>query len=155
MVTPRTERPIGDYAVISDQRTAALVARDGAIDWMCAPRFDDPPLLGRLLDPQRGGTIELAPVGEARCERRYVERTNVLETHWTTAEGALVVTDALVIASGIQRFSQIVRRVECVAGEVELRWLVAPRFGWEAAVPDVRRAQQGLVLAHGEIEMLV
>jgi GH15 family glucan-1,4-alpha-glucosidase len=155
VIPERAQRPIGDYAVISDQRTAALVARDGAIDWMCAPRFDDEPMLDRLLDPGRGGAIELRPTAPGECERRYVEGTNILETEWTTASGSVLLTDALVVAAGMQRFSQLVRRVECLAGEVELAWAVRPRLGWEAAVPGVRRSDEGVVLAHGAIEMLV
>src|SRR5947199_10545699 len=95
---------VGDYALISDQRTAALVAMDGAIDWMCAPRFDAEPLFARLLDPQHGGVLELHPVEPFEADRRYLEDTNVLETTWTTASGKVKVTDALVISAGIQRF---------------------------------------------------
>ncbi len=147
--------PIGDYAVISDQRTAALVARDGSIDWMCAPRFDSPPLLNRLLDPQRGGALELAPSGSSTAQREYVEDTNVLQTTWTTARGVLRVTDALVITSGIQRFSQLVRRVECLAGEVELDWSARPRVGWDAVAPRLRVVGEGHVFTHRKLEMLV
>src|SRR3954451_8522416 len=99
---------IGDYAVISDQRTAALVAKDGGIDWMCAPRFDAEPLFARLLDPDGGGACELSPTEAFETERCYLEDTNVLQTTWKTASGTLRVTDALVVSSGIQRFSELV-----------------------------------------------
>src|SRR3954452_15991483 len=146
---------IGDYALISDQRTAALVAKDGAIDWMCAPRFDDEPLFARLLDPDNGGRLELHPSEAFETERCYLEDTNVLQTTWTTASGRVRVTDALVVSAGIQRFSELVRRVECVSGKVELAWRVRPRFGWDAAVPKVRREQSGFVLSHDHKELLV
>src|SRR4051794_23794965 len=146
---------IGDYALISDQRTAALVALDGAIDWMCAPRFDDEPLFARLLDPENAGVCELHPTEPFEAERCYLEDTNVLQTTWTTASGKVRVTDALVVSAGIQRFSELVRRVECLSGKVELAWRVRPRFGWEAAVPKVRREQSGFVLCHRDIELLV
>src|SRR3954469_7254276 len=146
---------IGDYAIISDQRTAALVAKDGAIDWMCAPRFDDEPLFARLLDPQNGGVLELHPTEAFETERCYLEDTNVLQTTWTTASGKVRVTDALVVSEGIQRFSELVRRVECLSGKVELAWRVRPRFGWAHVVPKVRREQSGFVLSHKDIELLV
>jgi len=151
----RAERPIADYAVISDQRTAALVASDGSIDWMCAPRFDAEPLFGALLDPEGGGAFELHPAERFEAERCYLEDTNVLQTTWTTASGKVVVTDALVVSAGIQRFSELVRKVECVRGEVELRWRVRPRFGWENVTPKLRREQAGFVFSHGAMEVLV
>src|SRR4051794_32240657 len=146
---------IGDYGLISDQRTAALVAKDGAIDWMCAPRFDDEPLFSRLLDPAGGGACELHPTESFDVERCYLEDTNVLQTTWTTASGKVRVTDALVVSEGIQRFSELVRRVECLSGQVELAWRVRPRFGWAHVVPKVRREQSGFVLSHKDIELLV
>lgn len=148
--------PIADHAVLSDQRTAALVARDGTITWMCAPRFDDPPLFGTLLDP-RAGSAELRPAAPgADCERSYLEDTNVLQTRWRTADGGVVVvTEALVAIPGLQRFSQLVRRAECEEGEVELRWAVRPRFGWDFATPEIRPVDVGHVLHHGDIEMVL
>jgi GH15 family glucan-1,4-alpha-glucosidase len=146
---------VGDYAVISDQRTAALVAKDGAIDWMCAPRFDHEPLFGSLLDPGEGGVFELHPTEPYETERRYVEDTNVLQTTWKTASGTVTVTDALVVSAGIQRFSELVRKVECVRGRVELEWCARPRFGWDNQIPKVRREEAGFVLSHDDIEVLV
>src|SRR3954452_4582402 len=146
---------IGDYAIISDQRTAALVAKDGAIDWMCAPRFDDEPLFARLLDADGGGVLELHPTEGFETERCYLEDTNVLQTTWTTASGKVRVTDALVVSAGIQRFSELVRRVECLSGHVELAWRVRRRFGWDAAAPEVGREQAGFALRHGDMELLV
>src|SRR4051794_697500 len=89
---------VGDYALISDQRTAALVAKDGGIDWMCAPRFDAEPLFARLLDPDGGGACELSPTEAFETERCYLEDTNVLQTTWKTASGTLRVTDALMVS---------------------------------------------------------
>ena len=147
--------PIEAYAVISDQRTAALVAADGTVDWMCAPRFDDGPVCGRLLDPGRGGAFELRPTEPFAVQRRYVEDTNVLETTWTTASGTVRVTDALAVSARIQRFSQLLRRVECLAGEVEMVWRVAPRFGWAAEEPSVEPGLRGHVLQHTHVQMMV
>src|SRR5215208_6149284 len=71
---------ISDYGFLSDCRSAALVASDGSVDWLCWPRFDAPALFARVLDSERGGRFALAPTEPYTVERRYVERTNVLRT---------------------------------------------------------------------------
>src|SRR4051794_14914412 len=147
--------PIEDYAAISDQRTCALVASDGAIDWLCAPRFDDPPIAARLLGESDGGVLELRPTESFATTRRYVEDTNVLETTWTTASGTLRVTDALVVTHRIQRYSQLLRRVECLDGEVALEWSVRPRFGWERRRGEVESEGDGHAIAFGDVQLLV
>jgi GH15 family glucan-1,4-alpha-glucosidase len=125
---------IGDYAAIGDTRVSALIALDGAVDWMCLSRFDGPPVFSRLLDARRGGTIELAPTVDFDVERRYLPGTNVLETTFVTVDGRVRVTDAMATTlSGRQPWHELTRRVECLSGSVPLRWSVAPRFGWELA----------------------
>jgi alpha,alpha-trehalase len=79
--------PIGEYALLSDCRSAALVSRDGSVDWLCFPRFDGPSVFCRLLDPA-GGQFAIRPAGEFQVSRRYVDQTLVLETTFTTARGS-------------------------------------------------------------------
>src|SRR4051794_13209780 len=136
---------IGDYALISDQRTAALVALDGAIDWMCAPRFDDEPLFARLLDPENAGVCELHPTEPFEAERCYLEDTNVLQTTWTTASGKVRVTDALVVSAGMQRFSELVRRGGGLRGEGGLARRGGARVGRGGGGAEGGRRPAGLV----------
>lgn len=132
--------PIGDYAVIGDKRTAALVAADGAIDWFSPGAFDRPSAFGALLDARRGGAATLRPAVPFTVQRRYRPATNVLETTFETEQGTMRVTDAmsLPIARALS-YSQILRRVDGLAGEVPLTWRVEPRFDYGSRTARIAR----------------
>jgi GH15 family glucan-1,4-alpha-glucosidase len=141
---------IADYAFLSDCHTGALVAPDGAVEWLCLPRFDGASIFGALLD-RSAGSFRLAPYGvEVPAGRRYVPGTNVLETTWMTPTGWLVVRDALTIGDWSApcpggRHTRpptdhdadhlLVRTVECVQGEVPVELICAPRFDYGRAIP--------------------
>jgi GH15 family glucan-1,4-alpha-glucosidase len=123
---------IQDYAIIGDCRSAALVSREGSIDWLCWPRFDSPSVLGALLDPQ-AGHWRIAPTAPFKTERRYVDETNVLETRFRTETGSLLLIDLMPVASEEEKRRllvpehEILRLVECEKGEVEVEILFDPR----------------------------
>jgi GH15 family glucan-1,4-alpha-glucosidase len=114
---------ISDYAFLSDCRSAALVASDGSVDWLCWPRFDSSALFGRVLDSGCGGRFVFAPTHAYSVERRYVERTNVLQTTFRTASGAVRLDDWL--HTGARQ--ALCRLATCLDGEVELELLCDPR----------------------------
>jgi GH15 family glucan-1,4-alpha-glucosidase len=148
--------PIRDYAVIGNKRTAALVALDGTIDWLCLPALDAPSVFGALLDSRRGGRFTLAPAMPFEVSRRYVPGTNVLETTFFTASGVARVTDAL--SRPIARpllWNQVIRRVDGLAGEVPFQWSVEPRFEYGTATGRADRRQDVPLLIHGRTVIAV
>ncbi|HEX6311981.1 MAG TPA: glycoside hydrolase family 15 protein [Acidimicrobiia bacterium] len=129
--------PIEDYGVIADTQTAALVGRNGSIDWMCAPRFDSPAFFAALLGDEENGHWQIAPAGEVRSvSRRYRGDTLVLETEFTTDEGVVRVVDCM---PPRQSDLDVIRIVEGVRGRVSMQTELVVRFGYGRSVPWVRR----------------
>ena len=129
--------PIEDYGLIGDTQTAALVGRDGSIDWLCMPRFDSGAFFAALLGAPEHGRWLLAPKGEARpVERRYRDNTLILETDFETGEGSVRVIDFM---PPRQHDPDVIRVVEGLSGRVEMRMELIVRFDYGAIVPWVRR----------------
>jgi GH15 family glucan-1,4-alpha-glucosidase len=128
--------PIEDYALIGDTGTAALVGRDGSIDWLCLPRFDSPACFAALLGGPEHGRWLIGPAEEAACTRRYAGDTAVLESVWRTSTGSFSVTDVMPMAD---RRADVVRRVEGLEGTVRVRHEWRVRFGYGRSKPWVTR----------------
>lgn len=129
--------PIEDYALIGDTHTAALVGRDGSIDWMCLPRFDSPSTFAALLGTQEHGCWRLAPTGSpSSTGRHYLEDTFVLVTRWATATGEVEVIDLM--PHGDRR-ADVVRRVRGIRGIVDMEQELRIRFDYANALPWVRQ----------------
>ncbi len=128
--------PIGDYAVLGDTGTAALVGTDGSVDWLCLPRFDSPACFASLLGSPKNGRWLLGPRDAATTTRRYVGHTFVLETTHETATGVVKVCDVMPLGDGR---ADVVRRIEGVSGTVVMchEWVV--RFGYGKVRPWVTR----------------
>jgi GH15 family glucan-1,4-alpha-glucosidase len=142
---PSPFTPIADYAFLSNCHTGALIAPDGAIDWLCVPRFDSPSVFGSLLDRQ-AGFFRLGPFGiNHPSARAYEPGTNVLETTWKTPAGWIVVRDALTMGpwdhddqvtphtrppADDDGEHLLVRTVECIDGRVEVELICEPAFDY-------------------------
>jgi GH15 family glucan-1,4-alpha-glucosidase len=139
---------IEDYGLIGDLQSAALVGRDGSIDWLCLPRFDSPSCLTALLGDERHGRWLLAPAGEVTgTSRRYRPGTLVLETDFETADGTVRVTDFMPRRGG--RAPQVMRIVDGLAGRVPMRMELALRPDYGAVVPWVDRMVDGVRVQSG------
>ena len=133
--------PIADYALIGDTRTAALVSSHGSIDWLCLPRFDSEPVVGRLLDTDLGGCFAITPRDIGETQRRYRGDSPVLETTWRTPGGLVRLTDAFIsdLTPGLLPQALLVRHVECVEGEASLDIEVDVRTGFAGESPRWER----------------
>ena len=139
--------PIEDYALIGDTRTAALVGKDGSIDWLCLPRFDSGACFAALLGNRHHGRWLLAPSETIRStRRRYREGTLILETEHVTDGGVVRVVDCM---PPDEHRPNVVRRVEGVSGSVPMRMELVIRFDYGWIVPWVRRYDRSLVAIGG------
>jgi GH15 family glucan-1,4-alpha-glucosidase len=142
--SPEVSKRIEDYALIGDRRSAALVARDGAIDWLCWPHFDSDACFSALLGDAPHGSWRIAPRDQPRRTwRRYREDTLILETRHETAAGVVCVADLMPIGTPHRA---IIRQVTGEAGEVRMALALALRFDYGSIPP---RLQVGPRLAHG------
>jgi GH15 family glucan-1,4-alpha-glucosidase len=131
-----------DYALIGDTHTAALVGRDGSIDWMCVPRFDSDACFAALVGDRDHGRWQLAPRDKMTgATRRYRPATLVLETDMTTATGAVRIVDCMPVRDQV---ANVVRIVQGLAGHVEMCMDLTIRFGYGLSVPWVRQVDGAL-----------
>lgn len=143
---------IEDYALIGDCETAALVARDGSLDWLCLPRFDSGACFAALLGTPENGRWQIAPVGKATVRRRYRPRTLILETEFETETGTVTLIDFMPLRSG---HPEIIRMVRCDSGSVRMHMDLVMRFDYGRTVPWVTRQRDGALRAIAGPHLLV
>ena len=153
--------PIADYALLSDRHSAALVSRDGSLDWLCFPRFDSPSVFGRLLGDE-AGHWSIRPTKVTQVTRRYLDRTMVLETRFRTPTGTLAVSDALAMGEGNRGHELgkdaphlLLRNATCIEGEVDLslEYVLRPEYGQVHPRLDV--LDGGLTASWGDDELVL
>ena len=148
---------IEDYALIGDCHTAALVGKDGSIDWLCLPRFDSPSTFAALLGDEGNGRWLLAPTDTtATATRTYMDDTVVLVTRWSTPTGEVEVTDLMPVGD---RRADVIRRVRGISGTVNMSVDVRIRFGYGTTIPWIRQkpdfGQNALIAVAGPDAVIV
>ena len=143
---------IEDYSLIGDCETAALVSKEGSIDWLCWPRFDSGACFAALLGDAHNGRWRIAPAvnpgvgAETRVTRRYRNHTLIVETEFANADGAVVLIDFMPLRGGLAA-SHVVRLVVGTRGALAMRMELILRFGYGSWVPWVSRRANGDLLA--------
>ena len=136
-----TEPKLSDYALIGNCRAAALVSKNGSIDWCCLPEFHSPSIFAALLDRSKGGHFSIAPAIAYQSSQKYIPETNVLETLFITADGEVRVTDAFTAMTEEEKAHclfpdhEILRVIEGIAGNVKMKLECVPRKFYGKDIP--------------------
>jgi alpha,alpha-trehalase len=150
--------PIADYGIVGDCHTAALVARDGSVDWLCPRRFDAPAVFCRLLDAHRGGYLRTVPGTWSSIDRTYVGDTNVLQTEFSNGHAQLRLTDFMPVHQRSSRgqgqdvgtSQRLIRRLEALGSDVEVHIVFKPTFDFARESTHVQIvAGRGVVACQG------
>ncbi len=141
-------QPIENHGIVGNLRTAALIDLDGAVDFLCWPRFDSPSVFASLLDDERGGLFELTPVLDGTRHRQlYLPDTNVLLTRFLSPDGVAEISDFMTIGDA-DAGSRLVRRIKAVRGSIHFRMCCMPRFDYARLSPHIC-AEAGAVIFSG------
>jgi GH15 family glucan-1,4-alpha-glucosidase len=151
-------KPIGSYGAIGNMRTAALVATDGSIDWLCYPHFDSPSVFAAILDDKKGGFFRIGPVDgvDARQKQFYWPDTNVLVTRFMTNDGVAEITDFMPVGGAAPRgcrASPIIRDAHVTRGTARLRMECRPAFDYARARHEVSLGEGGVRFMSPELSL--
>ncbi len=136
--------PIEDHGVIGDTNTVALVGMNGAIDFMCFPRFDSPTIFASLLDSEKGGVFEISPILEnSHPKQMYLSDTNVLLTRFLSKEGIAEISDFMPMEDGFS--PRLVRRLKTIKGDMRFHIRIAPAFDYGRAKHLVSKNNEGIL----------
>lgn len=148
--------PIEDYGVIGNMHTAALVGRNGSIDWLCLPHFDSPSVFCRILDENKGGYFQIAPESENVTRKQvYWPDTNVLITRFLGNDAVVEVVDYMPVGKqrGDAGFRQLIRHVEMIRGDVPIKMECRPAFNYARDPHTVERFAGGAIFRSQSIDM--
>lgn len=147
----RSYPPIDHYGFIADCHSAALVCRSGSIDWCCMPRIDSNSCFGRILDWEKGGYCRIGPADGYEIQRKYLDRTLIIETIFRTDSGRARLTDCFTMRAGgaHEPHHQLLRVIDGLSGQVELSVTIAARFDLGAVKPWIRRYRKDAYIALG------
>jgi GH15 family glucan-1,4-alpha-glucosidase len=148
---------VEDHGLIGDLQTAALVTKDGTIDWLCLPRFDSPSVFGALLDRRKGGHFRIAPHGVAYTTKQlYLPGTPILMTRFLSADGVGEVVDFMPVAGEVATDRhRLVRLIRVVRGEMSFEVDLQPRFDYGRAAHDTEVTPDGAVFRGGGLALTV
>lgn len=158
---PRPGRTIGEHGVIGNLETIALVASDGAMDFLCWPKLDSPSVFAGLLDAQNGGVFELSPVlSEPAVKQLYYPETNIIVTRWLSHEASAEVTDFMPHPDTSKFPRMVVRRLRAMRGKLAFSVCCSPRLDYARVVPEVElngtrvlfHTQDLVLQLHGEAQ---
>lgn len=138
LANPMPGRTIGEHGIIGNLDTAALVATDGTMDFLCWPHLDSPTVFAALLDPEKGGEFSITPdLAKARTVQLYIPETNILITRWMAVEGSVEVTDFMPHPeTDVRVHGSVIRRVRVMRGSVAVRACCRPRLDYARGVPE-------------------
>lgn len=145
-------KPIRDYAIIGNLRSAALVSKDGSLDWKPAPYLDSPSVFAALLDDKKGGRWSIAPVDAYTTKQEYLGQTNILTTTFTTKKGVVELTDFIPAQGGTDMAeiekAEVHRKVMCKKGACEVKVEFAPRFDYARGETILSFTEHGVATVH-------
>lgn len=149
---PMPGRQIGEHGIVGNLDTAALVASDGCIDYLCWPHLDSPTIFAALLDPDTGGEFSVEPsLDNPRRMQLYVPETNILITRWMAEEGSVELTDFMPHPDAAARVPRsLVRRIRVLRGKVDLHVCCRPRLDYARLVPEVEAYGETVVFHAGK-----
>jgi len=146
-------KKIEQYGLIGNLETCALIGDDGSIDWLCTPYLESPSVFAAILDHKKGGEFSINPVMRFKTTHKYIERTNVLETHFITDTGKATLTDfmtpvyELTELNGMPR--SLFRKIECTDGEIRIDVSFMPRFDYARDIPLFEKKNDGILAKSG------
>ena len=150
-------QPIEDYAIIGDLHTAALVGKNGSIDWCCLPRFDSPSVFGALLDADKGGFFRISPkdLEGVKCQQLYLPETNILLTRFLSVNGVAEITEFMPIkeVGTDEHHHQIIRSISVVQGSLQFTLTCRPSFNYARDDHHVEVSQHGALFKSKEFKL--